>query len=281
MVRVRSVVRAEVGDKSRNLSLKLDIERFEDVQSIVAWLTAHDPVDVCVVVHTDAEWLHWRDVRVRAAVERRVERGKLRVGMDGVQVLLRLADYFLVAEGVEIVEIRCVILVVLLHRRIEAVVRDTDFLTEDRSLERLRRKVALHLTDVLLTKKLEVFEGGILLIIYGDRAHTVERLVEPLQVIGEIRGNGLMLLFERGDALLRLPNLVDSALDGVDEFRVHLVLVVQEPRALGSLRHIREHHHTMIKTVMPEIRAYATVGRERFVLQFVVVDELRLVDKQP
>ena len=82
MVRVRSVVRAEVGDKSRNLSLKLDIERFEDVQSIVAWLTAHDPVDVCVVVHTDAEWLHWRDVRVRSAVERRVERGKLRVGMD-------------------------------------------------------------------------------------------------------------------------------------------------------------------------------------------------------
>ena len=281
MVGVRSVIRTEVGNQRRNLSLELDIKRFEDVQAVALRLTAHDPVDVGIVVHTDAERLHRADVRVRAAVERRVERGKLRVGMDGVQVLLRLADYFLVAEGVEIVEIRCVILVVLLHGRIEAVVRDANFLTEDRSLERLRCEVALHLTDVLLTEKLEVFEGGILLIIYGDRAHTVERLVEPLQVIREIRGNGLVLFFERGDALLGLPNLVDSALDGVDEFRVHLVLIVQKPRALGGLRHIRENHHGMVERVMPEIRADAAVGRERFVLQFVVVDELRLVDKQP
>ena len=82
MVRVRSVVRTEVGNQRRNLSLELDIERFEDIQAVAFRLTAHDPVDVGVVVHTDAERHHRRDVRVRAAVERRVERGKLRVGMD-------------------------------------------------------------------------------------------------------------------------------------------------------------------------------------------------------
>ena len=84
VVGVRSVIRAEAGNKSRDFALKLDIERFEDIQSVALRLTAHDPVDVRVVVHTDAERLHRADVRVRSAVERRVERGKLRVGMDGV-----------------------------------------------------------------------------------------------------------------------------------------------------------------------------------------------------
>ncbi len=69
-------------------------------------------------------------------------------------------------------------------------------------------EIALHLADVLLAEKLEVFEGGVFLIIYGNAAHSVQRLVEPLQIIRQVRRHGLVLGFERGDALLRLPNLV-------------------------------------------------------------------------
>ena len=201
--------------------------------------------------------------------------------MDGVQVLLCLLDDALVAEGVEVVEIRSVILVVLLHGGIEAVMRYADLLAEDGRLECLGREVALHLADVLLTEKLEVFEGAVFLVVDGNRAHLVERLVEPFEVVGEVRGNGLTLLFERGDALLGLPNLVDGALDGVNQFGVHLVLIVQEPRALGGLRHIREDHHGVVERVMAEIRADATVGRQRLVFEFVVVNELRLVNEEP
>ena len=67
MVRVRSVVRAEVGDKRRNFALELDIERFEDIQAVALRLTAHDPVDVGIVVHTDANRSDRIDIRVRFA----------------------------------------------------------------------------------------------------------------------------------------------------------------------------------------------------------------------
>ena len=38
-----------------------------------------------------------------------------------------------------------------------------------------------------------------------------------------------MLLFELGDALLGLPNLVDGAFDGVDKLGVHLLLIMEKP----------------------------------------------------
>ena len=112
---MRRVVCAEVGNERRNFALELDVKGFEDVQAVGARLAADNPVDVGVVVHADAKRMHGVDVRVRAAVERTVERGELAVGVDGVQVLLRLLDDVLVAERVEIGEIRCIILVVLLH----------------------------------------------------------------------------------------------------------------------------------------------------------------------
>ena len=109
------VVGAEVGDERRDFALELHIERFEDVQAVGTRLTAHNPVDIGVVVHTNAERLHRVDVRVRATVERAVKRRELVVGVDGVKILLRLLNDAVVAERVEIVEIRCIIFVVLLH----------------------------------------------------------------------------------------------------------------------------------------------------------------------
>ena len=97
------------------VALEFHIERFEDVQAVGTWLTAHNPVDIGVVVHTNAERLHRVDVRVRATVERAVERGELVSCVDGVKILLRLTDYFVIAERVEVVKIRRIIFMVLLH----------------------------------------------------------------------------------------------------------------------------------------------------------------------
>ena len=154
LVRMRSIVSAEVGDERRDFALELHIERFKDVQAVGTRLTAHNPVDIGIVVHANAERLHRVDVRVRATVERAVERGELVVGVDGVKILLRLLNDAVVAERVEVVEIRRIIFVVLLHRRIKSIVRDAYLLTEDRSLESLWREVALHLPDILFTEKL-------------------------------------------------------------------------------------------------------------------------------
>ena len=69
LVGMRCVVSTEVGDERRDFALELDVEGFEDVQSIGARLAADNPVDIGVVVHTNAERLHRVDVRVCAAVE--------------------------------------------------------------------------------------------------------------------------------------------------------------------------------------------------------------------
>ena len=102
LVRMRSVIGAEVGDERRDFALELHIERFEYVQAVGTRLTAHNPVDIGIVVHTNAERLHRVDVRVRATVERAVKRGELIVGVDGVKILLRLLDDAVVAERVEV-----------------------------------------------------------------------------------------------------------------------------------------------------------------------------------
>ena len=115
LVRVRCVIGAEVGDERRDFALKLHIEGFEDVQAVGTWLTAHNPVDIGIVVHTNAERLHRVDVRVRATIERAVERGELVSCVDGVKILLRLLNDAVVAERVEVVEIRRIIFVVFLH----------------------------------------------------------------------------------------------------------------------------------------------------------------------
>ena len=54
LVRMRSVIGAEVGDERRDFALELHIERFEYVQAVGTRLTAHNPVDIGIVVHTNA-----------------------------------------------------------------------------------------------------------------------------------------------------------------------------------------------------------------------------------
>ena len=66
LVWVWCVIGAEVGNERRDFALELHIERFKDVQTVGTRLTAHNPVDIGVVVHANAERLHRVDVRVRA-----------------------------------------------------------------------------------------------------------------------------------------------------------------------------------------------------------------------
>ena len=236
VVAMGSIVTAEVADECWQLPLVLHVERLQDVQPVADGLATDYPVDVGVVVHADAERGILYQVGVcKAAVDCPVgngiaDHGGLRVvRLEGIRCDAVVLEDGGVAEGVELVEIGRVVLVALLHGGVEAVTGDAESLAEDGRLERLRREVALHLADVFLPEELEVLEGGILLVVDGDRAHLVQRAVEPFQIVLQIGRYGLALLAELADALLRLPDLVDGALNGLDEFRVHLLTVVQEP----------------------------------------------------
>ncbi len=55
LVAMLRIIAAEVLNESRYLSLELDIERLDDVELPATRLSCDNPVDVCVVVHTDAD----------------------------------------------------------------------------------------------------------------------------------------------------------------------------------------------------------------------------------
>ena len=90
---VRGVVSAEVSDERRDFALELDVKGLQHIQAVAPWLTADYPVDVGVVVHADRERLQRVDVRVRAAVERGVERREVGERADGIPFLLCLTEY--------------------------------------------------------------------------------------------------------------------------------------------------------------------------------------------
>ena len=90
------VVSAEVADEGRDFAVIFDIERFYDIEAVAAGLAGDDPVDVGVVVHTDADWGVGVEVEVNAGVEG--------VGVGGI------------SEGVEIVVVVGVVFVGFAHR---------------------------------------------------------------------------------------------------------------------------------------------------------------------
>jgi len=258
---VVGIVAAEVVNQRRDLALELRVEGLDDVQPPPVGLARHDPVDVGIVVHADADRGEGVDVLVGPAVQ--------------------LAFGEVIAETVEVVEVAGVIFVALTHRGVEAVFGNAYALTKDRGLERLGREVALHLLDVRLAEQLEVLDRGVLLVVHGHGAHLVEVRVQAAQVGLEVTGY-LDAPFPHGtDALLQVPYLIDGALDRLDEVNVHLVLIVQEPGAFLGLRHIGQDHHGVVEGVVAEVGLDAAVGRQRLVLEALVIDELGLIDQEP
>ena len=59
------IVAAEVIDECRYLPLKLYIERFDHIQPAPIGLPCHNPVDIGIVVHTDANRSDRIDISVR------------------------------------------------------------------------------------------------------------------------------------------------------------------------------------------------------------------------
>ena len=66
---VRSVVATEIIYESRQFTLKFDVERFEDIEPSAHWLSSHNPVDVSIVIHPDADGSIGITVVVRPAVQ--------------------------------------------------------------------------------------------------------------------------------------------------------------------------------------------------------------------
>ena len=63
------VVSAEVLYQCRNLAFKLRVERLNHVQPSALWLSCHYPVNVSIVVHSDANGLKWIKVFISSAVQ--------------------------------------------------------------------------------------------------------------------------------------------------------------------------------------------------------------------
>ena len=49
------IVRAEVCNERRNFALKFYVKRFEHIKSVAARLTAHNPIDIDIVVHVNTK----------------------------------------------------------------------------------------------------------------------------------------------------------------------------------------------------------------------------------
>ena len=49
------IVGAEVCNKRRDFALKFYVERFEHIKAVAARLTAHNPVDIGIVVHANTK----------------------------------------------------------------------------------------------------------------------------------------------------------------------------------------------------------------------------------
>ena len=140
VVGMRRIVCAGVCNERRNLALKLYVKRFEHIKSVAARLTAHNPIDIGIVVHADTKRSHRVEIRISAAVKRRVKRGKVAQRAYGIPLLLRFFNNAVIAQTNQVGKIRSIILVPLLPRRVKAIVRNTNLLAENRSLESSWRK---------------------------------------------------------------------------------------------------------------------------------------------
>lgn len=76
------------------------------------------------------------------------------------------------------------------------------------------------------------------------------------------------------------PNLIDDALDDLDELRILLVLVAEEPRAFFCNRHIRRDSHAVMEREVAEVHLVASVRLKSLILELFEVYELRLVDDE-
>ena len=254
---------AELPDQSGEFPLILHEERFEDIETAKALvgLSGHYPVNIGIVVHANADRGVWIDITVSPGVE-----GRWLV---------------VVAESVKVLEIAVVVLVILFHGRVKAIASDADFLAHDRGLERERREVTFHVAEILFTKQLDIFHGGIFTVICSRGPEFVYIGIEAAQMVAEI-GRRLDTVFAHlEDFLLDAPNFIDSGLDSLDDIDIHLLLALEEPRTFLTLRHVGEYERGVVIRVPAEMCLDAAIRRESLLIELYRVDELGLVDEDP
>ena len=262
------VVGAKIRNERGDFALELGVERFDYVEPLADGLPCDYPVDIGVVVHADTDRRGGDDICVLgSSVERLLCCG--RVGCEFRPHLI------------EVGEVGSVVEMGFAHGGVEAVLGNADTLAEDGGLKSEGREVAFHLFDVGLAEELEVLDGGVFLVIDSDRAHLVELAVKVAEVLAEIVRRRVAGFAVGLDTLFDTPNLADRGFDGGDEFPIHLVLVVQEPRAFLGLRHIGQDKDRMVERVLAEIRLDTAVGGESLVFEAFIVNELGFVYQEP
>lgn len=110
---------------------------------------------------------------------------------------------------------------------VKAIGRDADTLTHNRRSEGERRKVTLCTPYKLFAKQRQILDRRILTIKQAFRSKKVKLLIKVIKTLVY----SVMQLRMLDQLVFEPPNLIDDALDDLDELRILLVLVAEEPRA--------------------------------------------------
>ena len=184
----------------------------------------------------------------------------------------------MILQVIEVGEVGGAVLIVLGHRRVEAIALNADAFAEYRCLECQWRQVTFELIDERLAEHLHIVDGGCLTVVGSHRAHTAQVTVECAQLRTQPSRDSLALSNQCFNLLLDAPHFIYRTLYQFNQFRVALVLILQEPRTLLGHRHIAGDEHAVVEVVLTEVLTVATISRQRLILQLLEVDELGFVD---
>ena len=171
-------------------------------------------------------------------------------------------------------EVRGVVLVRRLHRRIEAVAHDVNWQAEDRRSELHRRKIAFHLLEPSLAEDLDVHQRGIAAEESGGAAQLHQQFLHLAQLLPQVGGR------LHGEAVAQVPLLGEQGTDAGEGFGVAVLFIGQEPGALLGDRHIRGNQHAVVERQVSELRNLATVCREGFGFELLEVNVFGFVNIQ-
>lgn len=137
---VMGVIPTKIIDERGDFTFIFHIKGFEYIETSEAFvgLAGNNPVDIGIVVHAYA----YRPVSVKIAVGTAVK-----------SFWLKIETYI-----IKILKVTCIVFMVFFHRGVETIAGNADFPAHYGSLKRKRRKVALHIAQILFAEELHVFD---------------------------------------------------------------------------------------------------------------------------
>ena len=179
-----------------------------------------------------------------------------------------------VAHGVQAVVVGGVVEVLVAQRTIEAVREVFHAAAEDGGVELRGRQVALHLAEPCFSKHLQVHQRRVHTVEDGLAAEGVERAVVCVAVVQPVN---LLPSLHVVLGVEAPPPLGHEGADGIEEFGVALLLVVEKPGALLADGHVGGDEQAVVVGQVAELADLPAVGREGLALQLFKVDVLGLV----